>query len=169
MDRSPANPVRAYIGLGSNLDDPLARLRAGVAALTQLDQTHVELCSSLYRTAPVGMQDQPDFINAVCRVRTGQTPATLMRNLLQIERAHGRVREGEKGGPRTLDLDLLLYGNREIDTEDLTVPHPRLHERAFVLYPLHEIEPDLIIPGQGALRELLTKCTDQRVKKLENL
>lgn len=169
MGRSPANPVRAYIGLGSNLDDPLARLRAGVAALTQLDQTHVELCSSLYRTAPVGMQDQPDFINAVCRVRTGQTPATLMRNLLQIERAHGRVREGEKGGPRTLDLDLLLYGNREIDTEDLTVPHPRLHERAFVLYPLHEIEPDLIIPGQGALRELLTKCTDQWVKKLENL
>lgn len=166
MDRSPENPVLAYIGLGSNLDDPLMHLRSGVAALTQLYQTRVELCSSLYRTAPVGNQDQPDFINAVCRVRTDQTPATLMRHLLQIERAHGRVREGKKGGPRTLDLDLLLYGSRVIETEDLMVPHPRLHERAFVLYPLHEIEPDLIIPGRGALRTLLANCIDQRVEKV---
>ncbi|MDH3562262.1 MAG: 2-amino-4-hydroxy-6-hydroxymethyldihydropteridine diphosphokinase, partial [Gammaproteobacteria bacterium] len=90
----------------------------------------------------------------------------LMQYLLQIERAHGRVREGEKGGPRTLDLDLLLYGSRVIETEDLMVPHPRLHERAFVLYPLHEIEPYLIIPGKGALRTLLANCTDQRVEKV---
>jgi 2-amino-4-hydroxy-6-hydroxymethyldihydropteridine diphosphokinase len=115
----------------------------------------------------VGKQDQPDFINSVCRVRTGQTPATLMRNLLDIERSHGRVRGGEKGGPRTLDLDLLLYGDRVIETEELTVPHPRLHERAFVLYPLHEIEPDLIIPGHGLLRELLARCTEQRLQKVE--
>ena len=166
MDRPPAEPVRAYIGLGSNLDDSLTHLRSGMTALEKLDQTQVEICSSLYRTAPVGIQDQPDFINAVCRVRTGQAPAALMRHLLQIERAHGRLREGMKGGPRTLDLDLLLYGDREIDTDDLTVPHPRLHERAFVLYPLHEIEPDLIVPGRGALQTLLGHCTDQRVEKV---
>ncbi|MDH5513428.1 MAG: 2-amino-4-hydroxy-6-hydroxymethyldihydropteridine diphosphokinase [Gammaproteobacteria bacterium] len=167
MTALPENPVCAYIGLGSNLDDPPARIRSGIAALNRLENTQVEMCSSLYRTAPVGKQDQPDFVNAVCRVRTGQAPVKLMRNLLQIERTHGRVREGEKGGPRTLDLDLLLYGNQEIETGELTLPHPRLHERAFVLYPLHEIEPDLIIPGRGTLRELLEICADQRVQKVD--
>jgi 2-amino-4-hydroxy-6-hydroxymethyldihydropteridine diphosphokinase len=159
--------VHAYIGLGSNLADPIAQLRAGVAALAGLEQTRVEVCSSFYRTAPVGRREQPDFINAVCRVRTGQDPATLMRNLLEIERAHGRVREG-KGGPRTLDLDLLLYGDRTIRTAQLTVPHPRLHERAFVLYPLQEIEPDLVIPGRGAVRELAAGCAGQRVERLKD-
>jgi 2-amino-4-hydroxy-6-hydroxymethyldihydropteridine diphosphokinase len=91
-----------------------------------------------------------------------------MRNLLEIERTHGRVRAGDKGGPRTLDLDLLLYGNQTIRLAELTVPHPRLHERAFVLYPLHEVEPDLVIPGHGALRELLATCAGQRVERLEN-
>jgi 2-amino-4-hydroxy-6-hydroxymethyldihydropteridine diphosphokinase len=90
-----------------------------------------------------------------------------MRNLLEIERTHGRVREG-KGGPRTLDLDLLLYGNQTIHTAELTVPHPRLHERAFVLYPLQEIEPDLVIPGRGALREFLPACAGQRVERLKD-
>jgi 2-amino-4-hydroxy-6-hydroxymethyldihydropteridine diphosphokinase len=165
----PQNTVCAHIGLGSNLDDPVAQLRAGVSALARLEQTQVEACSSFYRTAPVGRREQPDFINAVCRVRTGQAPLTLMRNLLEIERTHGRVREGDKGGPRTLDLDLLLYGNQTIHTAELMVPHPRLHERAFVLYPLHEIEPDLVIPGHGALHELLSACAGQRVEKIEDL
>jgi 2-amino-4-hydroxy-6-hydroxymethyldihydropteridine diphosphokinase len=168
MTKTPENTVCAYIGLGSNLDDPVAQLRAGVSALARLEQTHAEMCSSFYRTAPVGRREQPDFINAVCRVRTGQAPATLMRNLLEIERTQGRVREG-KGGPRTLDLDLLLYGNQTIHTAELTVPHPRLHERAFVLYPLHEIEPDLVIPGHGAVRQLLAACAGQRVEKLKDL
>lgn len=159
--------MRAYIGLGSNLADPVGQVRAGVTALTQLEETRVEACSSFYRTAPVGLREQPDFINAVCRVRTGQAPGTLMRNLLEIESVHGRVRHGDKGGPRTLDLDLLLYDGQVIKTEELSVPHPRLHERAFVLYPLHEIEPDLIVPGHGALRELLAKCTGQRVQKVD--
>ncbi|MEW6332239.1 MAG: 2-amino-4-hydroxy-6-hydroxymethyldihydropteridine diphosphokinase, partial [Pseudomonadota bacterium] len=123
---------------------------------------------SFYRTAPVGRLEQPDFINAVCRVRTGQAPATLMRKLLEIERAHGRVREGDPGGPRTLDLDLLLYGDRAIHTAELTVPHPRLHERAFVLYPLQEIAPDLVIPGRGAVRELAAGCAGQRVERLKD-
>lgn len=164
----PEHAVCAYIGLGSNLADPVAQLRAGVSALAQLEQTQIEACSSFYRTAPVGRREQPDFINAVCRVRTGQAPAMLMRNLLEIERVHGRVREGDKGGPRTLDLDLLLYGNQTIHTAELTVPHPRLHERAFVLYPLHEIEPDLVIPGRGAVRQLMAACAGQRVERLRD-
>ena len=115
----------------------------------------------------MGLREQPDFVNAVCRVRTGQAPTTLMQNLLEVERMHGRVRHGDKGGPRTLDLDLLLYGDQAIQMAELTVPHPRLHERAFVLYPLHEIEPDLVIPGYGMLRELLADCTGQPIQKLD--
>lgn len=168
MSSAPENHARAYIGLGSNLDDPVAQVRAGIAALAQLGHTRVETCSSFYRTAPVGLREQPDFINAVCRIRTGQAPAELMRNLLEIERMHGRSRHGDKGGPRTLDLDLLLYGDRAIQTPELTVPHPRLHERAFVLYPLHEIAPDLVIPGRGAVRELLAACAGQRVERLKD-
>lgn len=168
MSKPLENAVRAYIGLGSNLADPVAQVRTGVAALAQLEQTQVETCSSYYRTAPVGLREQPDFINAVCRVRTGQAPVELMRNLLEIEHAHGRVRHGDKGGPRTLDLDLLLYGDQAIQTTELTVPHPRLHERAFVLYPLHEIDPDLVIPGHGKLVELLASCAEQQVERLES-
>jgi 2-amino-4-hydroxy-6-hydroxymethyldihydropteridine diphosphokinase len=163
----PQGDARAYIGLGSNLGEPAAQIRAGVAALARLAKTRVEACSSLYLSAPVGRQDQPDFVNAVCRVRTGLAPSTLMHDLLEIEYQHGRERRGEKGGPRTLDLDLLLYGHEAIRSEELTVPHPRLHERAFVLYPLSELEPELVIPGRGTLRELLADCAGQRVQKLD--
>jgi len=167
MSKPPRADVRAYIGLGSNLDDPATQIRAGMAALARLAETRVEACSSLYRSAPVGRQDQPDFVNAVCRVRTGLAPAALMHDLLEIESRHGRERRGEKGGPRTLDLDLLLYGHEAIQSAALTVPHPRLHERAFVLYPLSELEPDLVIPGHGPLRELLVGCAGQRVQKMD--
>jgi 2-amino-4-hydroxy-6-hydroxymethyldihydropteridine diphosphokinase len=153
--------------LGSNLGDPVAQIRSGVAALARMAETRVEACSSLYHSAPVGRQDQPDFVNAVCRVRTGLAPLALMHDLLEIESRHGRERRGEKGGPRTLDLDLLLYGGEAIQSAALTVPHPRLHERAFVLYPLSELEPDLVIPGHGSLRELLAGCTGQRVQKMD--
>ena len=169
MSKPPKHAVRAYIGVGSNLADPVAQVRAGIAALARLARTQVEACSSFYRTAPVGLREQPDFINAVCRVHTVQAPLELMQNLLEIEQAHGRVRQGDKGGPRTLDLDLLLYGDQAIQTMALSVPHPRLHERAFVLYPLHEIEPDLVIPGRGAVRELLAACGGQRIDKLDEL
>lgn len=167
MNKPSHDTVRVYIGLGSNLADPVAQVRAGVAALARLEQTSVEACSSFYRSAPVGLQEQPDFVNAVCRVRTGQAPVTLMLNLLEIERRQGRVREGGKGGPRMLDLDLLLYGDQAIETAELTVPHPRLHERAFVLYPLHEIDPDLVIPGRGVLRGLLADCAGQPIQKAD--
>ena len=167
MSKPPRGDARAYIGLGSNLDDPATQIRAGMAALARLAETRVEACSSLYHSAPVGRQDQPDFVNAVCRVRTGLAPAALMHDLLEIESRHGRERRGEKGGPRTLDLDLLLYGAEAIQSAALTVPHPRLHERAFVLYPLSELEPDLVIPGHGPLRELLAGCAGQRVQKMD--
>ena len=169
MNKSSASSVPAYVGLGSNLDDPVAQLRSGVTALRQLAQTSVEICSSLYRTAPIGLREQPDFVNAVCRLCTGQPPEKLMQNLLEIERARGRVRTGGKGGPRTLDLDLLLYDDHVIHTQELTVPHPRLHERAFVLYPLHEIEPELVVPGRGALRDLLAGCSGQRAERLKEV
>ncbi len=167
MSKPQRQEVRAYIGLGSNIAEPAAQVRSGMAALARLTETEVEACSSLYRTEPVGLREQPDFINAVCRVRTALVPTVLMRSLLEIERAHGRVREGNPGGPRTLDLDLLLYGGEAIQGAELTLPHPRLHERAFVLYPLLEIEPELTIPGHGPLPQLLAVCTGQRVEKLK--
>lgn len=169
MPETSASPVLAYVGLGSNLDDPVARIRSGVTALARLAQTSLDDCSSLYRTAPVGLREQPDFVNAVCRLRTLLDPRALMRNLLEIERLHGRVRTGEKGGPRTLDLDLLLHGDATIHSAELILPHPRLHERAFVLYPLHEIEPNLVIPGHGPMHELLKGSAGQRVERLNEI
>jgi 2-amino-4-hydroxy-6-hydroxymethyldihydropteridine diphosphokinase len=157
--------VPAYIGLGSNLDRPIEQLRAGLTALAALPETTLERCSAFYLTAPVGRLDQPDFINAVCRLRTALTPAVLLHSLLDIEAAHGR-RRVETGGPRTLDLDLLLYGERSCRMPGLTLPHPRLHERAFVLYPLHELAPDLAIPGRGPLAQLLSACAGQKIEKL---
>jgi 2-amino-4-hydroxy-6-hydroxymethyldihydropteridine diphosphokinase len=152
----------AYVGLGSNLDDPEAQVRLGMHALGNLSDTRVVVCSSLYRSAPVGAVDQPDFVNAVCQVETGLSPDALLAALLEVEAAHGRTREIHHG-PRTLDLDLLLYGDRIIHNPALTVPHPRLHERAFVLYPLSEIAPDLNIPGRGSAVQLLAGCHDQCV------
>lgn len=158
--------VEAYVALGSNMDEPRLKVRAGMEALAALPATRLECCSSLYRTAPVGYQAQPDFINAVCRVATRLPPHELMRELLDIERRHGRVRTGPVGGPRTLDLDLLIYGDWTSDDPQLIVPHPRLAERAFVLLPLHEIAPDFVVPGSGRVADLLARCADQRVERL---
>lgn len=160
--------VRAYIGIGSNLDDPERHARSAAQALRDLPDTRVARCSSLYRSAPVGAIAQPDFVNAVCAIDTTLAPDELLARLLEIERAHGRVRGREKGGPRTLDLDLLLYGDERRDDESLCLPHPRLHERAFVLYPLREIAPDLAVPGRGTVEELLRACGAQRVSRVQN-
>ena len=159
--------VTAYIGLGSNLVEPQAQVRAGQAALAALPQTTVEACSALYASAPIGLVNQPDFVNAACRVRTALPARTLMQALLDIEKQHGRVRNNEKGGPRTLDLDLLLYGDFVLNEPDLTLPHPRLHERAFVLCPLCELDAGLLIPGWGRAADLLAACASQRVERLE--
>ena len=157
--------MRVFVALGSNLDDPVAQVESGARALGQLPDSRVIRCSSLYRSAPVGVGNQPDFINAVCELDSGLSPAGLMDALLAIERNHGRIRE-QPGGPRTLDLDLLLYGGATIHMPTLAVPHPRLHERAFVLYPLHEIAPDLVIPGRGPVAALLDGCRGQAIERL---
>lgn len=158
--------VRAYIGVGSNLGDPSANVRAGVAALRRLGDSAPAAVSSLYRTAPIGITDQPDFINAVVALDTRLAPAVLLRRLLAIERDHGRTRGPVRGGPRSLDLDLLLYGELRRNAADLTLPHPRLHERAFVLVPLLEIAPTLEIPGRGSPAALLAGCAGQSVRRV---
>lgn len=157
--------VRAFVALGSNLENPVAQVQAGARALGRLPGSRLLACSSLYRTAPVGYTDQPDFINAVCAIETGLTALDLLRSLFAVEQSRGRIRE-TPGGPRTLDLDLLLHGDLVCEEPGLTLPHPRLHERAFVLYPLMEIAPGLVIPGRGRVEELLGGCAGQAIERL---
>lgn len=155
----------AYIALGANLGDPASTVRAAMGALANLPESGVRRCSSLYRTAPVGIVDQPSFINAVALLETKLPPETLLDALLDIEARFGRVR-AEKDGPRTLDLDLLLYDDQFIDLPRLTLPHPRLHLRAFVLQPLAEITPDLVIPGRGPIAAWLPAVANQGIVRL---
>ena len=147
-------PVTAYVALGANLEAPVAQVKAGIAALAALPRTRLIAQSSLYRTAPVGYADQPDYINAVAAVETALAARELLDALLAIELEHGRVRKFANA-PRTLDLDVLLYGAAQVREEGLTIPHPRMHERAFVLAPLAEIAPRCTIPGRGAVDDLL--------------
>ncbi len=159
------NPQPAYIALGSNLEAPLTHIRKAFAELGALPKTRLIARSSLYRSAPVGNVNQPDFINAVAKLETELTPRMLLAALLDIERRHGRRREFPNA-PRTLDLDLLLYNDLIYHEHGLTLPHPRMHQRAFVLSPLHEVEPDCVIPGIGSVADLLAACTGQQLKKL---
>jgi len=156
---------QAFVALGANLDDPAAQVRAALAALADLPQTRVVAASSLYRTAPVGLAGQPDFINAVAELRTALDPQALLDALLTTEANFGRVR-AERNGPRTLDLDLLLYDTAVIDRPHLHVPHPRLHLRAFVVVPLAEIAPDISIPGRGTAAAWLPAVAGQRIERL---
>jgi 2-amino-4-hydroxy-6-hydroxymethyldihydropteridine diphosphokinase len=155
----------AFIALGSNLGDPESKVRRGFAALAELPQTHLEAASSLYRSAPVGHADQPDFVNAVARLSTGLAPQALLAALLAIEKHFGRERSFANA-PRTLDLDLLLYDAQVLSAPGLSVPHPRMHQRAFVLVPLIEIAPDCVIPGLGPAADWLTRCGGQSVSRL---
>ena len=158
-------PETAFVALGSNLGGPVAQVNAGFAALDTLPATRVVARSSLYRSAPAGYPDQPDFINAVAAVETALAPRALLEGLLAIERGHGRVRDFPNA-PRTLDLDVLLYGDLRLHEHGLTIPHPRLHERAFVLLPLAEIAPQRVIPGRGRVSELLRVIDASGVKQL---
>jgi 2-amino-4-hydroxy-6-hydroxymethyldihydropteridine diphosphokinase len=151
-----AETVTACVALGSNLDDPRAQVERGFVALAALPQTTLSARSRLYRTKPWGVADQPDFINAAARLETTLAPRALLDALLAIEAGAGRVR-GARNGPRILDLDLLLYGDRIIDEPDFVLPHPRLHERAFVLLPLTDVAPGLEIPGHGRVADLLAR------------
>lgn len=148
-------PVVASVGLGSNLDDPIAQIRRACAALANLPESRLLATSSLYRTPPMGPPDQPDYVNAAALLETRLAPLALLDALQAIEAAQGRVR-AERWGPRTLDLDLLLYGEARIETPRLTVPHPGLPERDFVLVPLREVAgDDLPVPGHGRLGDLI--------------
>ncbi len=158
--------VRAYVALGSNLGDPQATVTAALAALRKVPQTTLVSTSSLYRSAPVGLKNQPDFINAVAGLDSELSAAALLDALFGIEARFGRTRE-YRHAPRTLDLDLLLHGNETCVTEHLTLPHPRMHERAFVLLPLAEIAPATLIPGHGTVSELLDQVRNQTLCRIE--
>jgi len=157
--------VTATIGLGANLNDPAAQVEYALAELGRLPATRLIARSSLYASAPVGYVDQPDFINAVAQVETELAPRALLAALLDIEHRHGRERSF-RNAPRTLDLDLLLYGNAHFHEEGLSLPHPRMAERGFVLLPLLEIAPDATIPGRGRAADWLAACADQSVAVL---
>lgn len=161
---SPPGRTRAWIGLGANLGEPQEGLRAGLRALQALDHSRVTAVSSMYRSAPVDAQG-PDFYNAVAKLDTGLAPPALLAALMAIEARHGRQR-GERHAPRTLDLDLLAYGDVQLHDPGLTLPHPRLHQRAFVLVPWLELDPDIQVAGLGALRDYLSGVADQALERV---
>ena len=158
----------AFIGLGSNLGDPRSQLQRAFAALGELPGTCLVAQSSLYRSAPLGFQDQPDFVNAVAKIATELSPQALLQALLQIEHSHGRERTF-RNAPRTLDLDILLYDDVRLHEHGLTIPHPQMHRRAFVLRPLLEIAPDASIPAVGEARSALQECHDQSLERLADV
>ena len=160
-------PVTAYIGLGSNLQDPVAQIERAFAELAALPGTELTARSPLYKSPPMGPQDQPDFVNAAAALATDLAPDALLQALLGIERTHGRRRDGTRWGPRSLDLDLLLYGDRVLPGPGLVLPHPGLHERSFVLYPLADIAPQQRVPGHGTVAELRDRQHDARIARLE--
>lgn len=157
--------VQVFVALGANIAQPTKQVRRAIALICLLPHTRLLKTSSFYCTAPVGYADQPDFINAVVEISTELSAHELLEALLAIESALGRERS-ITNGPRTIDLDLILYGDHRINGKELIVPHPRMHERAFVLVPLTEIAPDVIIPGQGPAKALLATVADQSLKRL---
>ena len=158
----------ACVALGANIGEPLRQLEAAFAALAALPDTKLVARSSLYRSAPVGYADQPDFINAVAIIETALAPHALLDAVLAIERVNGRVREFPNA-PRTLDLDILLYGDLVLQEPGLTIPHARMLERAFVMVPLAEIAPDAVVPGRGRVRDLAALVDAASVAQLQRI
>ena len=161
--------VLAWVGLGGNLGDPAAALQDALDALDRIFGVELTAVSSVYQSAPVGLSAQPDFLNAVARIDTSLEPDELLEQLLRIETEQGRVRVGERFGPRLIDLDLLLYNETALQSEGLTLPHPRMLERRFVLEPLVELEGDMSLPGGRRLCDCLDACSDQRLDKIGSL
>jgi 2-amino-4-hydroxy-6-hydroxymethyldihydropteridine diphosphokinase len=157
--------VVAYVGIGSNLADPRQQVLAAFDELARLHESRLTGRSSLYRSAPVGGPPQPDYVNAVARLETGLAAGELLLELHAIERRRGRERR-LANAPRVLDLDLLLYGDAVASGPALSLPHPRMHERAFVLEPLLELAPGIAVPGRGSARALLEACRPQRVERI---
>lgn len=166
MHRTKKSLSLAYIALGSNLNEPLIQIQKAYLELAELPKTYLLKHSSLYKSAPVGRLDQPNFINAAAKINTALSPFELLDELFKIEQRHGRVRES-LNAPRTLDLDILIYDELQLDTETLTLPHPRMTQRAFVLYPLMEIAPDCFIPGHGKINRFIAACCDQMIEQLD--
>ena len=152
----------AYVGIGSNLGEPETQVRKAFDELDRMPRTRLVKKSSLYRSAPVGLAEQPDFVNAVAQLETGLPAERLLAELQEIEARHGRQRSF-RNAPRTLDLDVLLYGELSLDLPDLKIPHPRMHERAFVLRPLIEISPAL----QRRFKACLDACADQNIERID--
>ncbi|MCO7227355.1 2-amino-4-hydroxy-6-hydroxymethyldihydropteridine diphosphokinase [Pleionea sp. CnH1-48] len=156
----------AYIGLGSNLSDPIAQVNNALQALETLHDSKLLNASALYRSAPMGPQDQNDYINAVAELSTSLAPIDLLDALQAIENEQGRVRIGERWGPRTLDLDILLYNNKIIEHPRLTVPHYGMKERSFVLIPLAEIAPELVLPDNTPLSDLVANLAKDDIERI---
>lgn len=157
----------AYVGVGSNLDSPVEQVKRGIAALGELPQTLVVLKSGLYRSRPLGPVDQPDFVNAVVALITQLDARQLLAGMQAIERRHGRAPTGERWGPRTLDLDLLAYARMAVQDQDLTLPHPGIVERNFVLLPWREIAPHYAVPGLATVAELAARAPEEpRIERM---
>jgi 2-amino-4-hydroxy-6-hydroxymethyldihydropteridine diphosphokinase len=157
--------TKVYVGMGSNLEQPVRQLQRALVALNEIPNSSLTQVSSFYETEPVGIKAQPNFVNAVVEMETTLTPQQFLAELLAIEVEHHRIR-AEKNGPRTLDLDLLIYGDHQIAAPNLVAPHPRMHERAFVLVPLNEIAPHLHVPGHGFVKDCLVLTETFGVKKM---
>ena len=162
-----ADLVPVYIGLGSNLANPVEQIKSARTAITQIAGIREQAFSGLYLSSPMGAQDQPDYVNAVMCIVTCLSPIDLLQCLQHIENEHGRIRKPERWSARTLDLDILIYGDQIIELPDLIVPHIGLTERAFVLYPLFEIAPHTLIPGKGNIAALLANCPMNGLKRLD--
>jgi 2-amino-4-hydroxy-6-hydroxymethyldihydropteridine diphosphokinase len=160
--------IEVYIGLGSNLAQPEKQIQAACCSLTKLPDSRLIKCSSLYQSLPMGPQDQPNYVNAVALITTTLSPETLLQQTQLIENQQGRIRKANRWGPRTLDLDMLLYGNQQIDNQHLTVPHSGMKQREFVLYPLLEIAPDLILPCGEKLADLVLSCPLNGLQKMSH-
>ena len=155
----------AYIGLGSNLDDPFTQIARAMHELSSLPHSALHAVSSLYQSKPMGPPDQPPYANAVAWLKTRLHDNDLLHALQALEKNHGRVRK-QHWGPRTLDLDILVYGNKQTNSEELTIPHPGIKYREFVIYPLHEINKNLMIPGLGATHRIQKNCYANGLIKL---
>ena len=157
--------ITAYIALGSNLNTPVEQLHSALNAISQLPNTHLVTTSAFYKSKPLGPQDQPDYVNAVAKIKTELSPLALLDELQCIENEQGRVRL-RRWGERTLDLDILLYGNEIIQKERLTIPHYDMHNREFVIVPLFEIASDLVLPNTQPLTDLVKQFDDHEMIKL---
>jgi 2-amino-4-hydroxy-6-hydroxymethyldihydropteridine diphosphokinase len=157
--------TNAWLGLGANLQEPVQQLKQALKRIQAVEGVEVLRASSFYRTPPWGEENQDDFINAVAQVETRLDALALLREMQAIELAMGRTRKGCRWGPRLIDIDLLLYGDEQLQTEELHLPHPRMHERAFVLVPMAELEPGLEVPGHGGIGSLLQQldCSNIRI------